>query len=93
MLEVLLIMSIVYACLYMPLRGKTLQQLSLKQQERVGKSFKTYMATKKGKKNPDMSIEEYLPILQKQGLTYLIVAIVILPIYIVVVSFVYSGMF
>jgi len=93
MLEVLLIMSIVYACMYMPLRGKTLQQLTLKQQERVGKNFKSYMATRKGKQNPDMSIEEYLPILQKQGLTYLIMAIVILPIYILVVSFVYSGLF
>jgi len=93
MLEVLLILSIVYACLYMPLRGKTFQQLSPKQQKRAEKNFKTYMATRKGKKTPDMTIEEYLPILQKQGLTYLILAVVVLPIYILVVTFLYSGMF
>ena len=93
MLEALLIISIIYTCLYMPLRGKTFQQLSAKQQARVGKNFKAYMATKKGNMNPDMSIEEYLPVLQKQGIKYLILAIVVLPIYIVVVSFIYSGMF
>jgi len=93
MLEVILVMSIVFACLYMPLRGKTLQQLSPKQHERVLKSFKTYRTTKKGKLTPDMSVEEYLPILQKQGLTYLIVAIVGLPIYIAVFVFLYSGIF
>jgi len=93
MLEALLILSIVYACMFMPLRGKSFQQLSVKQQEKVGKNYNKYMTTKKGKQTPDMSIEEYLPILQKQGLTYLIMAIVILPIYILVVSYVYSGLF
>jgi len=93
MLEVLLIMSIVYACMLMPLRGKTYQQLSVKQQEKVGKNYNRYMMSKKGKQTPNMSIEEYLPILQKQGLSYLIMAIVILPIYILVVTYIYSGMF
>ena len=92
MLEVLLIMSIVYACMFMPLRGKTFQQLSVKQQEKVGKNYNRYMISKKGKKTPDMSIEEYLPILQKQGLSYLIMAVVILPVYILVVTYIYSGM-
>jgi len=93
MLEALLIMSIVYACMFMPLRGKTYEQLSVKQQEKVGKNYSRYMITKKGKKTPDMRIEEYLPILQKQGLSYLIMGIVVLPIYILVVTYVYSGLF
>ena len=93
MLEALLIMSIFYACLYMPLRGKTFQQLSAKQQARVGKNYDNYMKTKKAKQTPDMSIEDYLPILQKQAITYVIMAIVILPIYILVVSYVYPGLF
>ena len=93
MLEVLLIMSIVYACMYMPFRGKTLEQLSPKQQATVEKNFSRYMLTKKGKQNPNMSIVEYLPILQKQGLTFLIMAIIILPVYILVVVYLYSSMF
>jgi len=93
MLEVLFILCIVYACMYMPLRGKTYEQLSAKQQERVGKNYDKFMATKKGQQTPNMSIQEYLPTLQKQGLTYLIIAIVILPVYFLVVSYVYSGMF
>ena len=93
MLEVVLIMCIVYACMYMPLRGKTLQQLSPKQQATVGKNFSKYMLTKKGKQTPNMSIEEYLPIIQKQGLTFLIMAVIILPIYVLIVMFLYSSMF
>jgi len=78
--------------MYMPLRGKTFYQLSPKQQASVGKNFNKYMMTKKGQLTPNMSIEEYLPILQKQGLTYLIMAFVILPIYVLVVYFLYSSM-
>ena len=84
MLEVLLIMSIIYACLLMPLRGKTMQQLTPAQQERVIKNYQRYMKTRKGKQTPNMQIEEYLPILQKQAMTYVIMAIVIVPIYIYV---------
>ena len=93
MLEVLLIFSIVYACMLMPLRGKSMEQLNPKQQQRVWKNFQNYIRTKKGKKTPDMRIEEYLPILQKQALTYLIMAIVILPIYIIIVFSVYASYF
>lgn len=89
MLEVLLIMSIIYACMLMPLRGKTFNQLSPGQQQTVGKNFSKYMNTKKGKQTPDLKIEDYLPILQKQALTYLIMAIVILPIYVLAIVFVY----
>ena len=85
MLEVLLIMSIVYACMLMPLRGKTFYDLTPKQQKRVEKNFNRYMRTRKGQQTPDMKIEEYLPILQKQALTYLIMAIVIFPIYILII--------
>jgi len=93
MLEILLIMSIVYACLYLPLRGKSFDQLSPKQQQRVESNFVKHMNTKKGKQNPSMTIQEYLPIIQKQGLTYLIMAIVILPIYVLAVMYIYSGLF
>jgi len=93
MLEALLIMSIVYACLFMPLRGKNMYQLSPSQQKRVEKHFNQYMQTRKGKKTPYMQIEEYLPILQKQGLTYLIMAIVIFPIYILAIIFIYGNAF
>ena len=87
MLEILLIMCIVYACMYMPLRGKAFSQLTPKQQQRVAKNYDRYMKSKKGRQNPGMKIEEYLPILQKQAVTFLIVGIVILPIY---VYFIYS---
>jgi hypothetical protein len=93
MLEAILIMCIVYACQLMPLRGKTFYQLTPKQQQRVDKNFRTYMATKKGKLTPNMRIEEYLPILQKQAVTYLIMAIAMLPVYILAVFVVYLNMF
>jgi hypothetical protein len=92
MLEAILIISIVYACMYMPLRGKTFDKLTPSQQQKVEKNYHRYLKTRKGKQTPNMRIEEYLPILQKQALTYLIMAIVILPIYILVVVFLYSKM-
>ena len=89
MLEALLIFSIIYACSYMPLRGKIFSQLKPKQQKKVEKNYGKYMQTKKGKQTPDMTVEEYLPIIQKQGLTYLIMAIVVAPIYVLAVMFIY----
>jgi hypothetical protein len=89
MLEALLIMSIVYACMYMPLRGKDFEGLTPAQQVRVEKSFSQYMKTKKGKQTPDMKIEEYLLVLQKQGLAFLIVTIVIVPIYLLAIFMLY----
>ena len=65
----------------MPLRGKEFDQLNPSQQRRVEKNFDRYMKSLKGRKTPDMEIREFLPILQKQAMTYLIMAIVILPIY------------
>ena len=79
MLEVLLIMFTVYACLLMPLRGKEFNQLTPKQQQRVEKHYRQYMFTLKGRKTPNLTIEEYLPILHKQAITYLIWAIVLFP--------------
>ena len=93
MLEAVLIMSIVYACMYMPLRGKALDDMTNKQLKKVEKNYARYMKTKKGKQTPDMGIEDYLPIIQKQALTYLIIAIIMLPIYIAVIVLLYSGMF
>ena len=93
MLEVLLFMSIYYACMYMPLRGKAFCQLSENQQSRVEKGYNKYMRTRKGRTNPNMSIEdEYLPMLQKSGMTYLIMAIVIFPIYCLVMVYLFSTM-
>ena len=93
MLEVLLIMSIVYACLLMPLRGKEFQQLSQKQQQRVSKHYSKHMATKKGKMTPGMTVEQYLPIMQKQAITYLVMALIIFPIYVLAIYFLYSPIF
>ena len=93
MLEAFLIMSIVYACLYMPLRGKEFESLCEKHKKRVEKNFSRYQKTRKGKQNPDMTAEEYLPILQKQGPRFLIAAIVIFPIYLLIVVSVYAQMF
>ena len=91
MLEAILIMSIVYACMLLPLRGKSFEQLSDAQKTRVQNNFKKYLTTKKGKETPNMTVEEYLPILAKQGIVYLIVAIVMIPIYILAVLFLYRN--
>jgi len=93
MLEVLLIMCIVYAFQLMPLRGKNMMQLNPAQQQKVAKNFEKYMRTKKGKQTPNMTIEEYLPILQKQAFTYLIIAIVLAPIYVLAIVNIYLPMF
>ena len=93
MLEAILIMSIIYAIMYMPLRGKSFDALSGGQLKMVEKNFNRYMKTRKGQQTPEMSIREYLPVLQKQALTYLIMAIVILPIYVLILKFVYPGIF
>ena len=86
-------MSIIYACLYLPLRGKDYSELKPNQQKRVDKNYGNYMKSKKGQKTPDMTVEEYMPIIQKQGITFLIMALVTLPIYILAVSFLYSDFF
>jgi hypothetical protein len=91
MLEGILIVCIVYACMYMPLRGKTFALLTPSQQQKVEKNYNRYMNSIKGRQNPSLKIEEYLPIIQKQALVYLITAIVVLPIYILAIVFVYSG--
>ena len=92
MLEAVLIMSIVYACMYMPLRKKTFDTLTPKQLKTVEKNYARYMKTRKGKQTPDMTIEEYLPIIQKQGLTFLIVALIMLPVYIAILVLLYPSM-
>ena len=89
MLEVLIIMSIVQACLLMPLRGKTMETLSEPQRDRVLKRFYKFMNTKKGRQNPNMTVEQFLPTLQKQGVAFLITAICLIPLYILFFIFVY----
>jgi len=93
MLEILLIMFIYYSCTLMPLRGMQFSELTPKQLKRVEKHFAKYRRTSKGRQNPDMQIEEYFPILQKQAKTYLISAIVIAPIYLAFVFVIYPQMF
>ena len=93
MLEILLILSIFYACLFMPLRGKDFSQLTPAQQERVGRYYARFMRTRKGKRTPDMTVEKYLSVLQRQAITYLVMAIVILPVYIAFVAALYRPMF
>lgn len=93
MLEALVIFGYVYACMLMPLRGKTYEQLSESQKRRVDINYSRYMRSLKGKKSPEMTVVDYLPILQKQGLAYLIMAIVLTPIYIVAVIYLYPTLF
>ena len=93
MFEAVLIFSIVYACMYMPLRGKSYTELTPAQKEKVAKVFNSYLRTRKGKQTPNMIVEEYLPILQKQALTYLIVAIIMVPVYILILLLIYPGLF
>ena len=92
MLEAVIIISIIYAAMLMPLRGKTFEQLSESQKQRVHNNYVKYMRTKKGMQTPNMTIVEYLPILQKQGLTYLIIAICVIPIYVLVIIFLYPSL-
>ena len=93
MLEALIIISIVYACMLMPLRGKTYEQLTEGQRRTVNNNYVRYMRSRKGKKTPGMTIVEYLPILQKQALTYLITGICAIPIYVVVIIVLYIPYF
>ena len=93
MYEAILVMSIYYVCTLMPLRGKDFTQLTAKQQQRVYKQYQAYMASGKGKKTPQMQIQEYLPILQKRALTFLILAIILAVLYIFLIIFIYGPMF
>ncbi|MCL2060025.1 MAG: hypothetical protein FWH01_13400 [Oscillospiraceae bacterium] len=76
----------------MPLRKKSFDTLTPKQLKTVDKNYTRYMKSRKGKQTPDMTIEEYLPIIQKQALTYLIMAAIVLPIYIIVLMVLYPQM-
>jgi len=93
MFEAILVVLIINAVLYMPMGGKRFEALSPAQQQRAIKNHTRYLNSKKGKLTPNMSIEEYLPTLQKQGRISMIAAIVMLPIYILIVVFYYSQIF
>ena len=75
LLEIGMILMIVDICKILRLKGKTFEQFTPAQQKYAGKFFAKYMKTRKGKKNPGMTINEYLPILQKIGLQYIIFVI------------------
>ena len=93
MLEVLIIMSIVYAVMFMPLRGKPFAELSEPQKQKVHTYYVKYMRTRKGQKTPNLTIEEYLPLIQKSGLIYLIVALCAIPVYVLVLLYLYPAVF
>jgi|GEM_PF-1426165 len=92
MLEIALIYLIVKVAQIFPLRGKTPDMLSEAQKQRVHKEYQAFMRTRKGRKNPNMTIDEYYPILQKNGLTLLICLLIILPLYLLVFVLIVLGM-
>jgi hypothetical protein len=86
MLEFYLIKFVINVCLFMPLRGKTMDQLNHTQEQRLINHYIKYMKTKKGQATPDMTVEDYLPILQKQAISYLMGALIILPFYLIIIA-------
>jgi len=96
MLEVILIVSLINACLNMPLRGKTIATLSDGQRQRMQRLHEKYMMSSKGRSRP-MTAEEFLKSQQRQGLGWLITFLVLLPIYVGVmflfIMFVFPYMF
>ena len=92
MLEVLIVVCIFQAIQLMPLRGKTFEGLTLKQQQKVEKNLQNYKKTLKGRKTPEMTVEEYMPIIQKQALNSVIAVVVLVPIYLVILVSIYPTM-
>ncbi|MCL2540124.1 MAG: hypothetical protein FWE53_01665 [Firmicutes bacterium] len=84
--------SVTFTCLFFPLRKKNLKELSPKQKKMAGQSFDRFKNSKKGKKTPDLKIEQYLPILAKRGKKYLIVSIVF-AVYLIAAIGLYAGVF
>ncbi|MDR3021175.1 MAG: hypothetical protein LBU60_00645 [Clostridiales bacterium] len=97
MFEGMLIVCWIYACLFLPMKGKNIAELSDKQSLRLDNSYKRYKTRmdRKLSRNTQakvMTKEEYLISLGKQGLTYLIFGIILIPIYILVIVFLYPRM-
>ena len=92
MLEALVIMFLIAAIKNMPLRGKTLDQLSEKQREKLEKNFSKQKNMKKSKLAPDMTLEGFLPVAQKQGLSSLIGFFVTLALWVLVLLYVYPNL-
>jgi hypothetical protein len=88
MLEALLITCLVYGIRFMPFRGKSYMELSEKQRKILQEMHTKYMRTKKGQQTL-MTEESYLSVIQKNALTYLIMGIVLIPIYVVIVIYIY----
>ena len=92
-LELFLILNIIFAILFMPLRGKTFDELSEKKQKRLERGLYNYKRTKKGENHQDMTAYDYLPILQKRGLSSLIWAICLFAVCLLLWIFVYPAIF
>jgi len=73
----------------MPLKDKDFADLTPTQQKRVEKYFATYKRGK-GRNNPNITVEEYLPVLQAHAARYLIGFLVGLPFYILILIFLFS---
>jgi len=61
MLEILLIFNIIYAIQFFPMRGKTPDMLTGDQKRRVHSEYQKFMRTRKGRRNPNFTIDEFYP--------------------------------
>jgi len=65
MFEILIIMGILLLVKILPLRGKTLEQLDEKQLKFLERDYQDFQRSSKGKKNPDVTMEEHLKSFQE----------------------------
>ncbi len=89
MLEAMIFLCLYYAATLFPLRGKELSNLTPAEMAKVQKQYIAYTRRRKYK---DISMEEFYPKLQKQGMTYLIIGLIMIPVYIAVLAFVYPAL-
>ena len=73
---------IIYAFSFISLSGKTLELLTTNQRKRVEMHFNWYMESRKGKQNPNMTLEEYLPIKKRDAYIFIVVEIIALLVFI-----------
>lgn len=71
MCEIMIIFSLYYSIVLMPLRGKNFIDLTDSQLARLEKEHSKYLRSMRGRRNP-MSSEQFLKVLQDRALIYLI---------------------
>lgn len=84
MLEVLIIYSFIYAARFWKFRGKSFEQLTESEQQKLSDA---YQKDRKGKIK--YQFKEYLPSVQKRALSYLITGIVLSIVWVLVLLYVY----